>query len=178
MKLAYADPPYLGCCRLYGHVHEGDLVSGCWDDLRTHARLLMVLADFDGWAMSLSTPSLRDLLPLCPPDVRVAAWTKTFSAFKRGVRPAYAWEPVIFRGGHNPPTEAHPPPIKGGMQTTPKDFLAEPITLRKGLAGAKPERFCRWVLDLLNYREGDEMVDLFPGTGVMSRVLSQGRLAL
>lgn len=132
-------------------------------------------------ALSLSTPSLRTLLPMCPEDARVASWVKTFCAFKKGVRPCYAWEPVIFYRGRN---KNHPPPVKGGKQTTPKDFLldpteepipgdlvfAGPITLKKGLTGAKSEKFCRWVLDLLNAQPGDEVVDLFPGTGVMGRV--------
>ena len=34
----------------------------------------------------------------------------------------------------------------------------------------------RWVADLLGYIEGDEMVDLFPGSGVMGGVIDQGVL--
>lgn len=176
MRLAYADPPYLGCCGLYDHYHPDDR---CWDDVSTHAALIDRLAEFDGWALSMTSGSLQTLLPLCPEDARVAAWVKPFCAFKRGVRPAYAWEPVIFRGGRNPTNGCpHPPPIKGGVQTTPKDFLAESITLQKGLTGAKPRRFCEWVLDLLGYQAGDELVDLYPGTGVMGSVLAQERLAV
>lgn len=171
MRFAYADPPYLGCCRLYSHDHGDD--GRCWDDLGTHQGVIARLCDEfpAGWALSASSPSLRDLLPLCPSDVRVAAWVKPFCAFKRGVRPCYAWEPVIFRGGRNPSCGyPHPPPVKGGAQTTPKDFIAESITLKKGLTGAKPERVCEWILDLLGYQDDDELVDLFPGTGVMGRV--------
>jgi hypothetical protein len=171
MKFAYSDPPYYSCCSLYGHFHPDGL---CWDDVETYRQHLATLQrDFpDGWALSASSPSLRVLLPLCPPDVRIAAWVKSFCAFKRGVRPAYAWEPVIFRGGRNPGNgHSHPPPEKGGAQTTPKDFIVEPITLKKGLTGAKPEKVCRWILDLLNVQEGDEIVDLFPGTGIMGRVV-------
>ena len=85
------------------------------------------------------------------------------------MRPAYAWEPVIFRGGRNsrPPT-----PEKGGKQLTPKDYHTASITLKKELVGAKPESFCGWILDLLNFQPGDELVDLFPGTGVMGRVVA------
>lgn len=173
MRFAYADSPYLGCCKLYDYHHEAPY--GCWDDVETHVDLIAHLVnDYpDGWALSLSTPSLRTILPLCPEDVRVAAWVKSFSAFKRGVRPAYAWEPIIFRGGRNPSNgHAHPPPAKGGKQTTPKDFIVEPITLKKGLTGAKPERVCRWILNLLNAGPVDEVVDLFPGTGIMGRVVT------
>lgn len=175
MIFAYADPPYLGCCGLYQHFHPD---GQCWDDPSTHETLIarLVIEYPDGWAMSASSPSLHTVLPLCPPDVRIAAWTKSFHAFKRGVRPAYAWEPVIFWRGRNPPTVAHLPPAKGGARTTPSDYLTEPITLRKGLTGAKPPRFCAWVLDLLNYQDGDEIADLFPGTGIMGDVAAQGRM--
>ena len=169
MNFAYADPPYLGCCRLYGHHHPDGL---CWDDWSTHKTLIRRLNNEfpDGWALSASSPSLHDILPMCPGDVRIAVWAKSFCAFKRGVRPCYAWEPVIFRGGRN---KNHPPPEKGGKQTTPKDFIVAPITLKKGLTGAKPEAVVRWVLDLLNVQENDTVTDLFPGTGVMSRVAAE-----
>ena len=58
-----------------------------------------------------------------------------------------------------------------------RDWIQESITLKRGLTGAKPEAFCRWVLDLLGYIEGDEVEDVFPGSGVMGHVLAQGRLA-
>ena len=48
--------------------------------------------------------------------------------------------------------------------------------MQKGLTGAKPERFCRWVANLLGYIDGDELVDVFPGTGIMGRTLAQGVL--
>lgn len=173
MRLAYADPPYLGCCKLYDHLHPDGL---CWDDPATHAALIArLVTEFpEGWALSASTPSLRTILPMCPVDVRVGSWAKSFCAFKRGVRPAYAWEPVIFWRGRNPNAgHPHAPPLKGGRQNTPKDFIVEPITLKKGLTGAKPARVCAWVLDLLGHAPGDEVVDLFPGTGAMGHAAGQ-----
>ena len=151
MRFAYADPPYLGCCRLYAHHHPDGL---CWDDLDTHRHLIDRLVEEypDGWAMSASSVSLRAILPLCSEGVRVAAWVKPFHVFKKGVRPAYAWEPVIFAGGRN---KNHPPPLKGGKATTPRDWIAANITLRKGLTGAKPPAVNAWVLDLLGYQPGD-----------------------
>lgn len=170
MRFAYADPPYLGQCDKYNHYHPDGL---CWDDPLTHRALVhQLMRDFPhGWALSASSVSLKTLLPYCPTGIRVAAWVKPFCAFKKGVRPCYAWEPVIFYGGRNPSNgHKHPPPSKGGKQTTPKDFIAESITMKKGLTGAKPEKVCRWILQLLNVQEGDEVVDLFPGTGAMGRV--------
>jgi hypothetical protein len=177
VKFAYADPPYLGKCgKFYGHHHPDGL---CWDDLTTHKLLIARLVSEypDGWALSCSSPDLHALLPLCPPETRIGAWGKTFCAFKKGVRPAYAWEPVLFLGGRNPPAVGHPPPAKGEAQTTPKDFLSCPITLQRGLTGAKPPQFCRWVLDLLGYIDGEDTLDdLFPGTAVMDAVMRQGTL--
>lgn len=173
MRFAFADPPYYGMCgKYYEHFHPD---GRCWDDLETHQLLVeRLVRDYpDGWALSCASPDLFWLPPLCPPGSRIAAWTKPFCAFKKGVRPAYAWEPVIFAGGRN---KNHPPPEKGGAQTTPKDYLAAPITLKRGLTGAKPEAFCRWVLDLLGYTDGDVLDDLFPGTGVMGDVQRQGTL--
>lgn len=173
MRLAYADPPYLGCCAMYGHRHEEPW--GCWDDLNTHAALFQHLRTFNGWALSASSTSLADLLSYWPKwggmigQPRIAAWCKSFAAYKANVRIAYTWEPVLFMPGRDSSKDGAP---------VGRDHLTEPITLQKGLTGAKPERFCRWVLDLLGYLDGDELVDLFPGTGIMGRVAAQGRLAL
>ncbi len=171
MKFAYADPPYIGQAkRHYSH----DPLCGEVD----HAILIQrLMHEFpDGWALSMSSSSLNLIIPLLNAYVpaggwRVGAWCKSFCAFKRNVRPAWAWEPVIFYGGRNP-MNGHRAliPEKNGKQTTPKDFIVEPITLKKGLVGAKPEKVCRWILDLLNVAEGDEVVDLYPGTGIMGRV--------
>jgi hypothetical protein len=166
MRFAYADPPYLGCgVKFYGALHPE---AAAYDDPETHRALIARLCDEypDGWALSCHSPSLRVLLPMCPEDVRVGAWVKPFHVFKKGVRPAYAWEPVLFRGGRN---RNHPPPPKGGTATTPKDFVVANITLKKGLTGAKPDAFCRWVFDVLGAQPDDELHDLFPGSGAVTR---------
>ena len=153
MKAAYADPPYLGC----GKSHYGALHSAAadYDDPKTHERLIQRLCDeFDTWALSLHEPSLRVILPMCPEDVRVAAWVKPFAAFKPNVTRAYTWEPVIFRFCR-PRTR---------QQDTWRDFVAEPIAMRRGFPGAKPERFCFWLFDGLNLTPEDEFFDLFPGS--------------
>lgn len=181
MRFAYADPPYFGCCGLYGHYHPD---GRCWNDVETHRLLIdRLLSDYpDGWALSASVPSLWTLLPLIPEEgTRICQWSKTFSAFKKGVRPAYAWEPVIVHGGRNPHAgHPHAPPERNGKQTTPKDFyelwsdgIFAPITLKKGLTGAKPEEVCLAILGWLNVQPGDEVVDLYPGTGVMSRMAEE-----
>ncbi len=161
MKFAYADPPYLGCGKKYAAMHPEALA---WGDPEEHRRLIERLCDGfpDGWALSLHEPSLRTILNMCPEDVRVASWVKPFAAFKPNVTRAYTWEPVIFRGGSK----------IGRDEPTWRDHIAESITLRKGLTGAKPPAFCRWVLSGLGYKAGDDLHDLFPGTGVMGEVVS------
>lgn len=153
MTFAYADPPYVGQARKHYGREEVD-----------HAALLASLyAKFpDGWALSCSSPSLRQLLPMCPDDVRVGAWVKPFAIFKPGVNPAYAWEPVLFRGGRK----------RGRDVPTVRDWVSANITLKKGLSGAKPPAFCQWVCALLGVQPGDDVIDLFPGTGAFGLAAS------
>lgn len=154
MRFAYADPPYIGQARKH---YKGDPRCAEVD----HSTLLSRLewGDYDGWALSLSSPTLRVILPLCPPDVRVMAWVKPFASFKANVNPAYAWEPVIVWGGRPRTRE----------QDTVRDWMSANITLQRGVHGAKPEAFCFWLFEVLNMRPGDELDDLFPGSGAVSR---------
>lgn len=147
MRIAYADPPYVGQARKHYKSEEVD-----------HVALIARLGEYDGWALSASSPSLRYLLPLCPPNVRVAAWVKPFCAFKANVNPAYAWEPVLFV------------PARSGRRDIPtvRDWVSVCITLKKGLTGCKPEDFCQWLFRLLGMELDDEFDDLFPGTGIVS----------
>lgn len=162
MKFAYADPPYLGCGqKLYGALHER--AADC-DDPEWHRALIERLCDEfpDGWALSLHTPSLRAILSMCPDDVRVAAWVKPFAAFKRNVTRAYAWEPIILRGGRPIPTTE--PTVRDWIESP---CVSAPIAMRKGFPGAKPAQVCHWIFDWLNIQPGDEFVDLFPGSGAV-----------
>jgi len=165
MNFAYADPPYIGQAKRHYSSAEVD----------HHELIARLCKDFpDGWALSASSPSLGLILPLCPTGYRIGAWCKSFCAFKRNVRPVYAWEPVIFFGGRNPMNGYRAIiPKRNGKQSTPKDFIVEPMTLRKGLVGVKPERVCRWILELLNVQPGDTVADLYPGTGIMGRIAAE-----
>jgi len=148
--MAYADPPYVGQAQKhYGkaEVNHRLLIAHLCDDFP------------DGWALSCSSPSLRLLLPLCPEDVRIAAWVKPFAIFKPNVNPAYAWEPVIFRGGRQ----------RERQEPTIRDWCPANVTLTRGVPGAKPTGFCLWLFDLMGLRADDEFVDLFLGSGAVSR---------
>ena len=172
MRVAYADPPYPG--QAAKHYAEHPDYAGEVD----HAELIVRLADFDGWALSTSATALASVLPLCPKGVRVMAWVKPFAAYKRNVTVAYTWEPVIVA----PARPATPNRIAG---IASRDHLAEPMTMRRGLTGAKPERFCWWLFEVLGLEPDDEFCDLFPGSGAVAdaretwlRQLAQTRLDL
>lgn len=158
MRFAYADPPYLGCSATHYSDHPEHAV---YDTVEGHKTLIDRLVDEfpDGWALSMASTNLRTLLPLCPDDVRVGSWTKPFAAFKANVTVAYAWEPVVFRGGRKRSRE----------QDTVRDWVAVGITLKRGLTGVKPDEFCNWIFSVLNIHPGDEFVDVFHGSGAVTR---------
>jgi hypothetical protein len=50
-----------------------------------------------------------------------------------------------------------------------RDWIQESITLRKGLTGAKPEKVCHWAFEMAGARPEDELFDLYPGTGMVTK---------
>lgn len=157
MRVAFADPPYLG--QAQRHYAKEAAAAGRVAAEVNHPLLVAHLDTFDAWALCLSSVSLHAILPMCPADVRVGAWVKPFASFKPGVNPGYCWEPVIFRGGRR----------MGRDVPTVRDYVSAPITLKRGVSGAKPDAFCRWVFAFLGLEPGDEFHDLFPGSGAVSR---------
>lgn len=151
MRVAYADPPYPGCAHRYPENTEVD-----------HSALARRLATFDGFALHTASTTLYEveghLRRAGIEDYRVAAWVKPFAAFKRNVSVAYAWEPVLIRACRKP--------VVTGREVM-RDWVAEPITLQRGVVGAKPARVCRWVFELLGLAPEDELLDLYPGTGAV-----------
>lgn len=153
MKIAYADPPYIGQAKKhYAHDPRGEV---------DHRELILQLQEYDGWALSASSPSLQTILSMCP-WVRIAAWVKPFCSWKPGVNPAYAWEPVIFVPSRQPIGD-----------NTVRDWHSENITLKRGLSGVKPQGFCFWVFQLIGARPEDDFFDLFPGSGAVSKAWEQ-----
>ena len=157
-RYAYADPPYIGQAKK----HYGDAEVD-------HVELIeRLVTEYEGWALSCSSPSLQVILGLCPEDVRVMAWVKPFCSFKPNVNPAYAWEPVIVSGGRK----------RGREVETVRDWVSEPITLRRGLVGVKPRAFCFWLFSVLNLEMGDTFDDLYPGTGAVTDAWCEWRARL
>lgn len=160
LKLIYADPPYVG----QSERHYGD-----HPDYRgevDHVDLLRRLdEECDGWVLHLSAPSVPYIAHIMSEygyglDARWMAWVKPFAAFKRNVSVAYAWEPVLVKC-------ARKPEVSGRIVM--RDWLAESITMQRGLSGAKPEMVCRWLFEMMGAEPDDELVDPFPGTGAVMR---------
>lgn len=156
MVMAYADPPYPGKAFLYrdqpdfgGEVDHPALVAS-------------LLASYDGFALSTSSAALGDVLPLFTRPYRVCAWVKPIgaSAITNGIH--NTWEPLIVVPGRC-------------LAPGKRDWLsAQPA--RKGgsdLIGRKPEAFACWLFGLLGLLPGDQLVDLFPGSGMIGRAWAE-----
>jgi len=164
MRFAYADPPYPGTAARYykgeptyaGEVDHRALVS-----LLQERRLSSGPDRLDGWALSTSARALRRILPLCPEEARVCAWVKPHGASPLTYGIHNCWEPVI---------------VVGGRQRRPgaRDWLSA-LPARGGgtLPGRKPIAFCAWLFGLLGMEPGDELEDIFPGTGVVTAAWRQ-----
>ena len=161
MRIAYADPPYPGCAHLYkGHPDYAGEVD--------HAALVRRLeAEFDGYVLHTNSTTLREVEALLTPkSYRVMAWVKTFAAFKRNVSVAYAWEPVFVKACRKP--------VVTGREVM-RDWIACPITMKRGLIGAKPPRVIRWAFEVVGAQIGDELVDIYPGTGIVGETWNRWR---
>lgn len=149
-RIGYADPPYPGTAARY---YSGEASYAGEVD---HAELVARLITFDGWALSTSQRALRAVLPLCPPAARVAAWGKPIGVPSATRGPHSTWEPVIYM-----PARRQRPGRRDWL-------LAMPARGGGTLPGRKPLAFCRWLFELLGMAPGDELVDMFPGTEVVT----------
>lgn len=177
MKLAIADPPYLGrATTWYGgkgrassstpgrargrdkDAAEFHPDASHWDDPLSHTRLAHRLdREYDGWAMAASAKTITQIT--IPERARIAVWHVT-NAIPDGSRIRATWEAVIVRTPEG--RRAY-----GTGLTTP-DVLSAPHPM-SGFVGTKPEAWTRWVLDMLGFRpDEDDLTDLFPGSRAVS----------
>lgn len=150
MRLAYADPPYPGKADRYREQEEVD-----------HAELIERLSEYDGWALSTDEINLRDVLNLCPPRTRIAAWCRTNSTPLHPF-PYAAWEPVLFK------------PARINVHCVPNFLVGKRPDAGfcengSGLIGSKTEEFCEFVIRCLGAEPDDDLTDVFPGSGVMAK---------
>lgn len=170
-RLAYADPPYPGLSSRYYGEHPD--YAGEVD----HAALVERLLTFDAFALSTSAEALPRILRLLPDDVRVAAWVRGGRPNHAASRPRSSWEPVIYGGMLRVPSRS---PGRHDASRSPADATARPLdslvyhakarTTDPGrVIGAKPAPFARWIFELLAAQPYDDLADLFPGSGGISR---------
>lgn len=177
MRIAIADPPYLGRgARWYGptgrgsgggrHRPDAHLDAHEWDRPSRHVALIAQLREeFDAWAVAAAPDSLPVYLGAAP-DARILIWRRR-NAPPSGARVRSCWEPVLVST-----------PRRGvGTGHMLDDVLDVPAP-RGGFVGAKPAAWTRWVLDAIGYEPGtdDEVTDLFHGSGAVAAELAQGVL--
>ena len=157
MRFAYADPPYPGTARKY--YADQPSYGGEVD----HVALIASLVDggYAGWALSTSSKALRHVLPLCPEGTRTCPWVKPIGVSGRTRGAHNTWEPLLVAGGRE---------LRPGF----RDWLsAHPARSGGSLPGRKPIAFCAFLFQQLGMLPGDELVDLFPGTGIVSRAWAE-----
>lgn len=152
-RFAYADPPYPGLAARY--YRDEPTFAGEVDHRELVARL--EAGGYIGWALSTSARALRDILPLVPREHRVCAWVKPGGCPPATYGLHNMWEPlIVVRGRQRPPGR--------------RDWLrAYPARGGGELPGRKPSAFCAFLFGALGMRAGDELDDLFPGTGIVGR---------
>lgn len=157
----YADPPYPGTARKY---YRDEPTFAGEVDFRVLIQSLRSAHESGaciGWALSTSARSLRHMLPLCPPEARVCAWVKPIGVSRRTYGLHNQWEPLIVVGGRR-------------RQPGKRDWLrAMPARSGGTLPGRKPIAFCAWLFEVLGMVAGDVLIDLFPGTGIVSRAWAE-----
>lgn len=159
MTFCYADPPYPGRAWMYRDQPD---YGGEVD----HAALLAQLEDgrhagrWNGWALSTASDALQSVLPLCPENPQLCAWVKP-----RGVgaalRATKTWEPVIVVGG------------RAELRRVRDWLRAFPARGGGTLIGRKPLAFALWLFQLFGMRRHDRIVELFPGTAMVTRAWAE-----
>lgn len=172
MRIAYADPPYPELAAKYYESSEVDHAKLCRELVENYdafalstsaAALPMVLDDLR--AALATTPILlrhRQQAPLRVEDIRVCPWVHGSRASK-SYRARNAWEPLIIVGGR---------PVERDVGDELDDVLlwgGRQHSHPGALVGMKSAAFCEWMFKLLGAQRGDELADLFPGSGAVAR---------
>lgn len=152
-RFAYADPPYPGMARRYYGTAEVN-----------HRVLIGTLMESysDGWALSTAASTLQYVLDLCPKGVRVGAWVKGARQCK-SMFPRSAWEPLIVWRGR---------PRLLAVDEYSCDVLqwgGRQHSHPGALIGMKPAPFAEWMFHQLGALAGDDLDDIFPGSGAIGR---------
>ena len=157
LKIAYADPPYMGCAHRYPEKKEVD-----------HQELINeLMAKYDRWALSCHTPSLQKILAMCPQTkkIRVMSWVKPYAIIFPTLYVQYQWEPVIVYNAYIRKCNKKNPAIR--------DWIKAKANQETGMIGSKPKNFCIWLYQVLGITKEDEFFDLYPGSGALTKYLKE-----
>lgn len=183
MRLAIADPPYLGRAEMFygerdvsnmrfrgtiNQMYKADRHPDAveWDKPERHYQLVQQLVEqYDGWVIAMVPDNLRTYLQWVPTETIIAVWHDP-AVMPTGRHPRRKWEPVlVYRPLGRRRTLDVPQPVG--------DVLTAPHT-GAGFAGAKPVAWTRWALDMLGYDSTtDEVTDMFPGSGAVTAAINQ-----
>lgn len=155
-RFAYADPPYPGQAGRYAGGREVN-----------HRLLIAHLDTFDGWALSTSAAALLNVWNLAP-HARCAAWLKTYAS-NGWSRVRWSWEPVLFVTSEKGLRPGERSDVWDGLVAAPNCARGSWSEVAGKGGGSKPYEFVRWVLALLNVGPDDELVDIFPGSGAVTK---------
>ena len=182
MRLAIADPPYLGRAhRWYGdstrkYRNNTERIASSsdvhpdahkWDEPEMHRGLVERLQqDYDGWAIAMHAENLTHYLQWVPTVTRTCVWVDP-RRIPSGHRIRRVWEPVLVYVPEGRRDRVTGPPMTDVLTSgAPHTFV-----------GAKPAAWTRWVLDMLGYDpETDTVDDLFHGSGAVANEIAQGVL--
>lgn len=161
MRFAIADPPYIGLARRYYGCPEVD-----------HRALVRKLKHFDGWALCASSDSVLEIARILRvvlsarqlKRVRMLVWVK-------GPHPGVAWSSrdayeIVFVFGGRPRKLASNENLDNVLLLSTN---ARQRTHPGALVGMKSAGFCEWLFRQLGACRGDELVDMFPGSGAVTR---------
>lgn len=188
-RFAVADPPYPGQSAKHYSGHQD--YAGEVD----HRELAEQLGEYDGWILHTSAPALLYVqqclaatgeMPMDPETFkggtyRVYSWVKPFAAFKRNVKVAYTWEPVLIKPLRGAETNRIEEIVYRDhliCEERPEEAVVESITMKRGLTGAKPEKVCHWAFEAAGLHPDDDFYDLFPGSGAVTRAWESWRAHL
>lgn len=179
LRFAIADPPYLGrAVRWYGEGGKGHQngegqadnhpEAYLWDMPETHQQLVKDLdTNFDGFAIAMSVHSLSTYLEVIQTDsrngIRVGVWHKP-NALPSNSRIGNFWEPVLFKVPQSRRSRENGDQVKDVLTASP---------LQSGFIGAKPQAWTEWVCAVMGYQQGDEIIDLFNGSGAVAKAIDK-----
>ena len=162
MRFAYADPPYPGESSKH---YDGAEVD--------HESLVVrLITEYPhGWALSTSSVGLPIVLDCIPRagrrafmrELRIGIWNRG-SRSSKSYYARDAWEALVVHGGR--PVELGPRDKLDNVLTAfPRTFRSMPGRV----VGAKPPAFSVWMFKMLGAMRGDQLDDLYPGSGQVTR---------